>query len=48
MNKNYIAPSVEVANIDSQSMICASGGAAPAPANSIPVLGGTQTTNKVW
>lgn len=46
MNKMYIAPSVEVAHIGTQSIICASGG--PAPANSIPVLGGTKTTNDVW
>lgn len=48
MNKNYIAPCVEVANIGFQNIICASGEPAPTPANGIPVLGGTKTTDKVW
>lgn len=48
MNKNYIAPQVEVAKIGSQSMICASGESAPATGGSIPVIGTIQTTEKVW
>lgn len=45
MNKQYIAPQVEVATLGIQSIICASA-PAPAPGKTIGVL--DQQTNQQW